>query len=218
MVKPKLLDLYCGIGGASDGYARAGYEVTGVELDPKCAKFYPFKFINANVLDLDPWFIMQFDLVHASPPCQAHSDLRHRTGANYVDLIPDTRYLLEQSGVPYIIENVPSTNDHLINPITLCGTMFDLGADCRDGKYRQLWRHREFETNWDIEVDLKCNHQGEPVGCYGNGGGGQQTRGYKAFSDEGRQAMGLRHYAPRKYINQAIPAAYAEWIGSRWPF
>lgn len=210
------LDLYCGIGGASQGLSDAGFNVTGIDLDPKVEKYYPHKFINMSVLDVDPSFLENFDIVFASPPCQAHSDLKARTGLEYADLIPETRELLKASGVPYVIENVESVNEHLINPVMLCGTMFGLGAHCKDGQYRQLQRHRLFETSFGFKTLLECKHEGQPVGCYGNGGGGQQTRGYKAYSTEGIEAMGLRHYAPRKYVNQAIPGAYTEHIAGYW--
>jgi DNA (cytosine-5)-methyltransferase 1 len=35
MNKPKLLDLYCGAGGASKGYQRAGFYVVGVDINPQ---------------------------------------------------------------------------------------------------------------------------------------------------------------------------------------
>lgn len=211
----KLLDLYCCIGGAAQGYADAGFEITGVEINEKCEKHYPFDFINKSVFDLDIDFIRQFDLVHASPKCQNFSTLKHRTKRKYENQIPATRQLLIDSGVDYIIENVPGAVSEMINPVTLCGTMFGLGTVCKDGRYRDLWRHRAFETNFGFKTDLECNHQDSPIGVYG-GAGGQMKRGYKGFAQECRDALGLRHYAPRDYVSQAIPGAYTKHIGEYW--
>jgi DNA (cytosine-5)-methyltransferase 1 len=215
-VKPKLLDLFCCTGSGSEGYADAGFEVTGVEIDLKCEKHYPYKFINGDVLTLDVDFIKQFDLVSASPPCQSFSLLKHRTGKEYPNLIPQTRELLIESGVDYIIENVEQAKDDLKNPVTLCGTNFDLGTNCKDGVYRQLWRHRVFEANFDIESPGPCKHQGQPIGVFGDGGGGQMTRGYKAYASEGIEAMGIKHYTPRKYVSQGIPPAFTYYLSQQW--
>lgn len=76
--KPKLLDLFCCAGGASVGYFRVGFSIVGVDIAPQ--PNYPFEFIRADTLSLDPKFIASFDAVHASPPCQAYSDLAKRNG------------------------------------------------------------------------------------------------------------------------------------------
>jgi len=137
----KLLDLYCGVGGASVGYAQAGFEVHGVDL--KHGKRYPFTYTRANVLDVlqDDNFIQQFDVIHASPPCQTHSITQHLRNAqgnttSKIDLIPETRAALIASGKPYIIENVPGSP--LINPIQLCGSSFGL----------KVRRHRRLKVIW----------------------------------------------------------------------
>lgn len=214
----KILDLYCGAGLASEGYARhPNVKVYGIDNDPKALKHNPYPVAQFDIRDLKPRDLQEYDFIHASPPCQAHSDLRKRTGIVYDDLIPFTRELLINSGKPYVIENVESTNDHLIEPTLLCGTNFGLGALCKDGAYRQLWRHRLFEANFEIRPHWRgCMHAGQPIGVYGNGGGGQQNRGYKAYSSEGIDAMDVRHYAPRRYINQGIPPVFTEYIYSEY--
>ena len=210
----KVLDLFAGAGGASEGYARAGFYTYGIDNDPKALRHYPYDNQCMDIKSVTIKMIQKFDLAHASPPCQAHTDLRSRTGKYYEDLIPYTRDLLVTSGVPYVIENVESTNDHLIDAVMLCGTSFGLGAVCKDGAYRQLWRHREFESSFEIRPHPRgCMHAGQPIGVYGDGGGGMQTRGYKAYAAEGLDAMDIRHYTPRKYVSQAIPPAFTEYIG-----
>ena len=94
--RPRLLDLFCGAGGASMGYHRAGFDVVGVDIEPQ--PDYPFPFIQADVTKLDVRFVRLFAAVHASPPCQAHTTLikgnQRATAGNHLDLIPQTRALL----------------------------------------------------------------------------------------------------------------------------
>jgi DNA (cytosine-5)-methyltransferase 1 len=205
----KLLDLYCGVGGASAGYAAAGFEVHGVDL--KHGKRYPYIYLRADVLDVlrDDNFIQQFDVIHASPPCQTHSITQHLRNAqgkttSKIDLIPQTRAALIASGKPYIIENVPGSP--LINPVQLCGSSFNL----------KVRRHRLFESNMPIK-GTGCNHkaQGRPVGVYGslndqipNGGKTAVTIG------EARQAMGI-DWAIWTELVEAIPPVYTDYLGAQ---
>ena len=136
----KLLDLYCKAGGASKGYALAGFEVIGVDIRKQ--KRYPFQFIQADALEIlaDQKFLSTFDVITASPPCQTHSITQHLRNAqgkttDKVDLIPQTRSGLIASGKPYVIENVMGAP--LINAVTLCGSSFGL----------KVRRHRQFESN-----------------------------------------------------------------------
>jgi DNA (cytosine-5)-methyltransferase 1 len=205
----KLLDLFCGVGGASVGYAEAGFEVHGVDL--KHGKRYPFTYLRADVLDIlsDDKFIQQFDVIHASPPCQTHSITQHLRKAqgkstNKLDLIPETRAALIASGKPYIIENVPGSP--LINPIQLCGSSFGL----------KVRRHRLFESNMDL-IGSVCNHklQGRPIGVYGslndqipNGGRTAKT------IDEARNAMGMP-WAIWTELVEAIPPVFTKYLGEQ---
>jgi DNA (cytosine-5)-methyltransferase 1 len=123
----KLLDLYCKAGGASKGYANAGFEVVGIDI--KKQKRYPYEFIQADCLEIlqDLDYLRTFDVIAASPPCQTHSATKHLRNAqgkstDKVDLIPQTREALIASGVPYVIENVPGAP--LINPVQFCGSSF----------------------------------------------------------------------------------------------
>ncbi len=208
--RPCLLDLFCGAGGAAMGYHRAGFDVIGVDINPQ--PNYPFRFWKRDVLDLFFWpggcEGLTFAAIHASPPCQAYTDLRHRTGGDYPDLVGKTRELLETTGLPWVIENVEGAP--LRDPVTICGSSLGLGV-----AGRQLRRHRLFETNWPVIVP-PCAHGGQPVvGVYGTGGGGQMTRGFKARGvAEARVALGTP-WMTLAECAQAIPPAYTELLGSQ---
>jgi DNA (cytosine-5)-methyltransferase 1 len=101
--RPKLLDLFCGAGGASMGYSHAGFDVMGVDINPQ--PHYPFEFRQADAMTIP---LAGFDVIHASPPCQSYSDLakRNRNGHLWPRLIEPVRERLESWGGPYVIENV----------------------------------------------------------------------------------------------------------------
>jgi DNA (cytosine-5)-methyltransferase 1 len=205
----KLLDLYCKAGGASKGYADAGFEVTGVDI--KKQKRYPYTFIQADCLELmqDLDFLRSFDAIAASPPCQTHSRTKHLRdaqgkGTDKVDLIPQTREKLIESGVPYVIENVPGAP--LINPIQMCGSSFGL----------KVRRHRLFESNLPL-IGSVCDHksQGKPVGIYGSMRDEIPKGGHTAKSiEEARQAMGIDWMLWGDLV-EAIPPRYTYEIGKQ---
>jgi DNA (cytosine-5)-methyltransferase 1 len=206
--KLRLIDLFCCQGGAGMGYSRAGFEVVGVDINPQ--PNYPFEFHQGDALEFLAEYGHEFDAVHASPPCHDHSTLRSLSGLDGSGhLLEATRYAVGISDLPYVIENVMGAP--MFDPVILCGSMFNLGAECRDGKYRQLRRHRQFESNFPIEQP-KCSHEGQAVGVYGNGGGGQMTRGYKALTQEARDALGIE-WMSRPGLSQSIPPAYTEYVG-----
>lgn len=205
----KLLDLFCGVGGASVGYHMAGFEVHGIDL--KHGKRYPYTYTRADVLDVlkDDEFIQQFDVIHASPPCQTHSITKHLRNAqgkttSKLDLIPETRAALIASGKPYIIENV--IGSPLIDPIMLCGSAFGL----------KVRRHRIFESNLPL-VGTECNHkqQGRPVGVYGSMRDEIPKGGKTADTiEQAREAMGM-DWAIWSELVEAIPPAYTKYIGDQ---
>lgn len=206
----KLLDLFCGAGGAARGYQNAGFHVTGVDYKAQ-PRFCGDEFVYADVYEWLPQHGHEFDVIHASPPCQRYTPLAGRTGMDYPDSIAKTRALLQASGKPWVIENVPEAA--LIDPITLCGTQFDLCTTTAD-QVRWLRRHRDFESPLDLaEPDDQCDCDLLPVGgVYGNGGGGHMTRGYKFTADEARAAMEI-DWMTRRELSQAIPPAYTTFIG-----
>jgi len=218
--RPRLLDLFCGAGGAATGYHRAGFDIVGVDI--KAQPRYPFDFVLGDALTVD---LDGFDAIHASPPCQAHSSIgkqaRTRRVYDHPDLIAATRARLIDAGVPYVIENVQGAplRDH----IRLCGSSF--GLDVR--------RHRLFECSFPI-MALPCAHHWQlprfplsdkrrtlrtvvpvhstgqqlatVVAVYGKGGN---------YADElelRKRAMGIDWMSTYE-LTQAIPPAYTQYVG-----
>lgn len=204
----KLLDLFCGAGGASAGYHRAGFDVVGVDLSPQPE--YPFTFVQADAL-APPFDLSGFDLIHASPPCQAYSTLAAmHPDRSWPDLIPGTREMLEATDTAWVIENVEGAplwrgstlfGDH---GVVLCGSMFGLGVE-----RGYLRRHRIFEATFPM-AQPECSHRGLAVGVYGHGGhSGKHRMLYRA---EAAIAMDI-DWMNRDAMTQAIPPAYTEYIG-----
>lgn len=207
-MKPRLLDLFCGAGGCAMGYHRAGFNVVGVDNRPMPR--FPFEFHQGDALEFLAAHGSEFDAIHASPPCQAFSALRHlRPEREYPDLIEQTRALLEKTGKPWVIENVP--NSPLRFGILLCGSAFRL----------RVRRHRRFESSARLDgVFCVHSHQGRPIDVSGTGGrrinrrpndhGGNTNK--PRTIQEARDSMGI-DWMTRKELSQAIPPAYTEYIG-----
>ncbi len=185
------------------GYHRAGFEVVGVDHKPQ--KNYPFEFHQADALTYP---LDGFDVIHASPPCQAYSVSRNngcRPGAPM--LIEQTRERLKTSRSIYVIENVLGAP--LIHPFMLCGHSFKLGSNGF-----QLARHRYFECNI-LLLAPPCNHvKGQTMGVYGHGTNKwhREKFGRCIREEEKREAMGI-DWMTRDELKEAIPPAYTEWIG-----
>lgn len=229
----KVLDLYCGAGGASDGYYQAGFIPTGVDYVPQAN--YPYRFILENCVKLmqDLNFLRSFDFIHASPPCHAFLD---STGEarSYPNRIPETRKALIESGVPYTIENVPEAP--LEDPkIIICGASPIFAGELR------VIRHRAFEFSKHfidpkylplkecLVEDVYCpaNHPKihtlkRSYSQYGKTdewidfvtvtGGGNCTKAaaLDAFGYRGSQYLDRMI---KSELNQAIPPAYTRYIG-----
>ncbi len=215
-MRPRLLDLFCGAGGCSVGYARAGFEVVGVDIEPQ--PNYPFDFRQADALEvlesMHNWPIYlgkTFDAIHASPPCQAYANISKQQGTaeRHPRLIEPVRELLEVTGLPYVVENVPGAP--LVNAVQLCGSSFGL----------RVRRHRLFETNFPIMAP-PCVHgwqrsntnrlrsgyvapENSVVPVYGGGQAGFDVATC-------REAMGI-DWMSTDELNDAIPPAYTEHIG-----
>jgi DNA (cytosine-5)-methyltransferase 1 len=241
-MKPKLLDLFCGAGGAAMGYHWPGFEVVGVDIARQ--KHYPFDFVQADALDYCATYGHEFDAIHASPPCQAHSIITPVTSKSlHVDLIPDTRQHFQRLNLPYVIENVGGARRALTNPLMLCGAQFGL----------KVYRHRFFESNvFMFNPEHQPHRDNTPRAGHGTSDKGfisvtsggniitvpdhrasQQSAdfrghlsGTRGISEKGfvsvcgnfsgiaycKWAMGIDWMTQRE-LAQAIPPAYTEYLG-----
>lgn len=215
---PRALDLFCCAGGATRGLQLAGFHVTGVDINPQphyCGD--AFHQADALTFPLDG-----FDFIWASPPCQRHTSLKVMWNAHeHLDLIPDTRKRLSSSNTLYVIENVVGAP--LIAPVQLCGTAFNLGVSV-DGIWRELRRHRLFEANFKLTPPA-CTHHGLTIGIYGDHA--RDRRRKPGVRDRGidfpdcnkiklaQTALGIDWCPAWKPLSQAIPPAYARFIGEQ---
>ena len=209
----RLCDLGCGAGGASAGYAQAGFEVFGVDIVEQ--PHYPFTFMQFDMTAITPlWLTQNFDAVSVSPPCQGYSVTRHfqpDVAARYPRLIEPVRELLKASGLPYVIENVVGAP--LVNPVWLCGCHFDLHAYFNGYRY-ELRRLRGFETNWHLESIDYHWHTARSIPVFGNGcpGNRPDLRGL-GYAQASRDAMGIQ-WMNRDELDEAIPPAYTRYVGN----
>jgi DNA (cytosine-5)-methyltransferase 1 len=195
------------------GYHRAGFEVVGVDIAPQ--PNYPFEFHQADALEYLTDRGHEFDVIHASPPCQDYLNLTRVNAAlgresGHERLIAETRMALIATGLPYVIENVEDAKSEMVDPVRICGTGLNL----------PLRRHRMFESNVPLE-GVACRHDrytkprywtgwrpnGETrlstvVQVYGNAGGREHWPA----------AMGIDWMTPKE-MTEAIPPAYTQHIG-----
>lgn len=213
----RLLDLFCGAGGAAMGYHRAGFDVVGVDINAQPR--YPFELVKADALEWAADFWDLFDVIHASPPCQRYSAAAeiHDSAEDHPDLIPPTRAFLRATGLPWVMENVERAP--LNTSLVLCGSMFSLGVK----------RHRWFESNMLMLAPQCGSHDDWYASVFGGRclgrqrvtgaapGSGARTQTWDKFDDElatAREAMGI-DWMNLKELSEAIPPAYTEWIGTQ---
>jgi DNA (cytosine-5)-methyltransferase 1 len=219
VMRPRLLDLFCGGGGASMGYHRAGFDVTGVDIESQPR--YPFAFVQADALAYVAAHGHEYDAIAASPPCQAFTTLRVMPNASdHADLLTPTRALLIATGLPYVIENVPGAS--MPSACQMCGSSFGLGVAVA-GEWRQVRRHRWFESNVAMLVP-PCAHRGKTIGFYGDHARlGRRWKGADGSKGDisdaskvrlGRVALGVP-WMEWHEITQAIPPAFTEWVGTQ---
>lgn len=201
MSAPRLLDAFCCQGGASVGYARAGFNVVGVDVFPQ--PHYPFEFHQADALKFILEHHDEFDAFHASPPCQAHTNAQRIQGNNHPDFIPATRALFTLIGKPWVIENVVGAP--LVDPVMLCGAMFP-GL--------KTYRHRLFEASFEVVAPAHGSHVA-PVTKMGRPPRGDEFMhvvGNFSGVQSARDAMGIE-WMTRDGLREAIPPAYAQHVG-----
>lgn len=195
----RILDLFCGEGGASMGYFKAASKylpasnVQIIGVDKRRKVRYPFGFIHADVLTLDYDFLLSFDFIHASPPCQPYSQLSHLAKTDMdKTVLPRTLLMLEAAGKPYVVENNPLAP--IRADIQLDGSMFGLA----------LKRRRIFQTNlrsasYPCETSFRENS------------GVVTVAGNMSTLEAASKAMAI-NWMSKQGINQAIPPVYTEWI------
>lgn len=196
-----MLDLFSGAGGAGTGYHQAGFEVVGVDIVKQ--PHYPFTFVLADALEYVAEHGREFDVIHASPPCQGYSRMRHLPwlkGKQYPLLIPAVREALQNTGRLWVIENV---SDAPLNGAELCGAALGL----------PIIRHRRFESNI-LLLFPPC--PGHDVIYSGNAnmskrGGASGVMGIPDGMDA-REVMEVPWMTQRE-ARQAIPPAYTRYIG-----
>lgn len=214
----RILDLFCCGGGAARGYAQAGFDVVGVDI--KDQPEYPYEFHRSDAVEFLLAHGKDFDLVHASPPCQGYS--KHVTGTGEWDrtrgkdepqLIDATRDAAVKVGRPYIIENVIGARDHMRAPVTLCGCMFGL----------PIARHRLFESS----LPLRAPHHRE---CKGVAKAYAAKRGWEyrdmsvtgkgrhaGTADRWKEILGIAYHEPmtQHQLRECIPPAYTRFLGAQ---
>ena len=218
MSKPRLLDLFCCAGGAGVGYARAGFEVVGVDINPQ--PNYPFEFHQADALEYLAEHWQEFDVIHASPPCQAFSRTKTLHSNTHPDLIEPTRAAMIATGLPWVLENVVGAP--LVDPMKLCGTEFGLRANDVDGVPLKLVRHRLFESNVELHRAGVCNHDNtvQTASIYGAGGGWtpahrdnpERRGGYIPATGVVRELLGI-DWMSKHELSQSIPPVFTEHVG-----
>jgi DNA (cytosine-5)-methyltransferase 1 len=205
-----LLDLYCGAGMASDGYKAAGFtDIVGVDINKQ--PNYPYKFEQQNALEVlkDIDYLKQFDAIHASPPCQAHTRAKHlRTAqggkAKYDDLLTPTLAELRKHDLLWVAENVPGAPG-MDGAAVECGSAYGLGVR----------RHRLFLGSVALQGS-GCRHkeQGRPWGVYHVPKDDIPQGGRTARSVEhGREVMGVDRDISWNELKEGFPPAYTHHIG-----
>lgn len=224
-MKPRLLDLFCGEGGAAVGYHRAGFDVTGVDIDRRHLRRYPFHQWRADAMQFVAIHGHTFDAIHASPPCQAYTRGNAGRETSWPRLIAPLRIVLDEyaPAVPYVIENVADARDELHDPTMLCGCMFNLHTTDTDGETIHLLRQRLFETNFPLTSPAVCDHTYIEwvAGAYG---GARRDKYEAKFVRKGgyvpkdkavvQALLGIDHPMTWNGLFESIPPAYTEWIGT----
>jgi len=226
MTRPRLLDLFCGEGGAAMGYSRAGFDVLGVDTKAARLALYPFESVQGDALEYAMNHADGFDAIHASPPCTGYS---RATAAlpdrftRYDRLIAATRDAISGLGVPYVIENVADARPELVNPVRLCWSMFHRPGSVldTDGTPLRMERHRLFESNVALMLPGVCDHPADVQVAGAYGGARRDPWEAKHVRKGGyvpRSLDVLRALIGAPWMSQtgcflSIPPSYTTWVG-----
>ena len=207
--RPAALDLYCGGGGAARGLIASGFDVVGVDRADHSIS-YPGWFVRGDALR-PPMDLSRFDLVWASPPCQAFSVATppHKRDV-HPDLIEATRRVLSLSRRS-VMENVPGAP--IRRNIVLDGPTVGLFEIAR----RRVFELRGFWM-WQ-PVRPRVTRARPPIEASVRGGKrstGRGRRGNRYVSKaQTARALGLPTDCPMtcREMGESVPPAYAELIG-----
>ena len=227
-MRPRLLETHGCQGGAHAGYVRAGWDVTGVDINDNHARYYPGELIIADAATYIREHGHEYDAGHSSPPCQWYTrgNAKGRATGNskWSRSIPEIREAWESVGIPYTIENVTDAGWDMLNPVALCGCMFDLSTVDTDGIRIHLKRERLFETNWDMTAPRPCDHEGIEwwAGAYG---GARRDKHEAKYVRKGgyvpreksvvKALLGVEHDMTWNGLFECLPPAYTEHIGTQ---
>lgn len=220
--RPLMLDLFSGAGGTGMGLYRGQFNIVGVDVHRQ--PNYPFEFIQADVVRGEDvcgvagyleWLLdnnmrlpdgRRIDAVSAGPPCQTYSDMTNcRPGLadEYPDLIGPTRELLNETGLPWVMENVRGALPWMKDPMRLCGQMFGL----------ELYRHRFFESNVPIPEPPHPKHViPASKAAHWREGTIMSVCGHFYPIEKGREVMGGIDWMNRDEIGEAVPPPYTQYI------
>lgn len=228
MSRPRLLETHPCQGGATAGYMRAGWDVTAVDIDKRHAKYNPAdRFIIADAAEYIAEHGHKYDAIHTSPPCQWYTRgnaPRRGTETRWQRTIPEIRDALSRTERPYIIENVKDAGWDMVEPVTLCGCMFDLSTIDTDGVRIHLQRPRMFETSWTMTAPRPCDHSAHEwvAGAYG---GARRDKYEAKYVRKGGYVpreksvvsalLGVEHHMTWNGLFECLPPAYTEWIGTQ---
>jgi DNA (cytosine-5)-methyltransferase 1 len=210
-VRALLLDLFCCEGGASAGYAAAGFDVIGADNDARALRRYPWPSYHGDWRAGLAWALDSYDIaaIHASPPCQAYSTTRNMAGTGGAEkfpaLVPDVRQALQATGLPYVIENVPGAP--MPDAVMLCGRAYGLRSA----------RHRLFESStWIMSAGCACGRDaGIPICGHGVPSSYRARTGHSPKLAERKAAIGAPAWMSREGLRESIPPAYTQHIGEQ---
>lgn len=230
----RLLETHACQGGATAGYQQAGWSVTVVDIDKRHAKYNPGELIIADAATFIREHGHEFDAVHTSPPCQWYTRgnaPRRGTETQWERTIPDIREACEATGKPYVIENVKDAGWDMVEPVMLCGCMFDLRTVDTDGLTIHLQRPRLFETNWGLTAPRTCEGEGQPRNVHpsqewvaGAYGGARRDKYEAKYVRKGgyvpreksvvKALLGIEHDMTWNGLFECLPPAYTRYIGT----